>query len=60
MSENDIPNGPGCACVSHDGYECARIRDRVHEWPDDEPEHVRRRCDCECHSMDRDELEDAP
>jgi hypothetical protein len=36
-----------CACVHHDAYECARIRDGRHAK--DEHEYHRRACECCCH-----------
>jgi len=54
-----------CACVHHDAYECARIRDRIDDAPDpfDDPnprDQERRACECCCHEKDQDELEDVP
>lgn len=39
-----------CACVHHDGYECARIRDGRH-MPDDDDYH-KRCCECDCHETE--------
>ena len=39
---------PQCACVHHDPYECARIRDGRHAR--DEDDYHKRSCECECHS----------
>lgn len=38
---------PVCACVHHDSYECARIRDGDHMR--DEDSYHRRQCECICH-----------
>ncbi len=40
-------SGPACACVHHDPYECARIRDGRH-MPDEDDYH-RRACECVRH-----------
>ncbi len=39
-----------CACVHHDAYECARIRDGWHACDDDD--YHRRECECSCHDND--------
>jgi len=44
-----------CACVHHDDFECARIRDGRNC---DDPYYVRRRCECVCHSEQRENDED--
>ena len=48
MSEENKPAIPRCACVHHDPYECARIRDGYHAHDDDD--YKKRSCECECHN----------
>lgn len=47
VSEPVSVTGGPCACVHHDSYECARIRDRspIADFDD----YHRRQCECDCH-----------
>lgn len=52
-SELVVP--PGCACVSHDAMDCARIRDGF-DTDDEHWDH--RKCECVCHCRSDDDDDD--
>lgn len=49
---------PTCACVHHDAYECARLRDRRSNGYDEDNDYYKRACECCCHKDDDDEPDD--
>jgi hypothetical protein len=55
VRSSEIVVPPGCACVSHDAIDCARIRD---DLDTDDPRWDRRKCECECHARADDDDEE--
>lgn len=50
-----FPDGISCACVHSDASTCARWRDGVAA---DEYDYQPRRCECQCHTIIRQEEQD--